>query len=248
MTDKQQDESTVSQEYPLTTHLIELRQRLINCLSAVLGISLVLFFFAGDIYSMMASPLLQFSPTTGMIAIEVASPFLAPIKLTVFVAVFITMPYLLAQAWLFIAPGLYIQEKRFAQVLLLSSVLLFYCGTAFAYFVIFPLMFGFFQAVAPEGVTVMTDISNYLDFILKIFLAFGLAFEVPVATILLIRSGFTSSDQLRQGRPYIIIGAFIVGMLFTPPDIVSQILLAMPIWLLFEVGLLCADYVVKKKE
>jgi len=172
-----------------------------------------------------------------MIATEVASPFMAPFKLTLFAAIFITMPYLLAQLWGFIAPGLYQQEQRLARPLLISSILLFYAGTAFAYFVVFPLIFGFFNAVTPDGVTVMTDISRYLDFVLKLFFAFGLAFEVPVATVLLIWSGFASVDTLKRNRPYVIVAAFVMGMLLTPPDVISQVLLALPIWLLFEAGL-----------
>lgn len=248
MTNSDQDEPSITQEYPLTSHLIELRTRLLRAISAILIVFLALFYFANDIYSIIATPLLQLSPNTGMIATEVASPFLAPIKLTLFVAIFITMPYLLTQAWGFIAPGLYQTEQRFTRALLISSILLFYCGTAFAYFIFFPLMFSFFHAVAPEGVTVMTDISNYLDFVLKTFLAFGLAFEVPVATMILIKSGITSTKQLRQGRPYIIIGAFVIGMLLTPPDIISQVLLAVPIWLFFEIGLICADYTLKDEK
>ena len=172
-----------------------------------------------------------------MIATEVASPFMAPFKLTLFAAIFISMPYLLAQLWGFIAPGLYQQEQRLARPLLISSILLFYAGTAFAYFVVFPLIFGFFNAVTPEGVAVMTDISRYLDFVLKLFFAFGLAFEVPVATVLLIWSGFASVETLKRNRPYVIVAAFVMGMLLTPPDVISQVLLALPIWLLFEAGL-----------
>ena len=223
---------------PLVSHLIELRTRLLKGFCAILIVFSGLFYFANDIYSLIAAPLIdQLSSESTMIATEVASPFMAPFKLTLFAAVFITMPYLLAQVWGFIAPGLYKQEQRLARPLLISSILLFYAGTAFAYFVVFPLVFGFFNTVTPEGVTVMTDISRYLDFVLKLFFAFGLAFEVPVATVLLIWSGFVSIETLNRNRPYVVVAAFVLGMLLTPPDVISQILLALPIWLLFEAGL-----------
>jgi sec-independent protein translocase protein TatC len=223
---------------PLVSHLIELRTRLLRGLCAILIVFSALFYFANDIYSLIAAPLIaQLSPESTMIATEVASPFMAPFKLTLFAAVFIVMPYMLSQLWGFIAPGLYQQEQRLARPLLISSILLFYAGTAFAYFVVFPLIFGFFNAVTPEGVAVMTDISRYLDFVLKLFFAFGLAFEVPVATVLLIWSGFTSVETLKRNRPYVIVAAFVLGMLLTPPDVISQILLALPVWLLFEAGL-----------
>jgi len=226
-------------EQSFVSHLVELRSRLLKGLCSILIVFLGLFYFANDIYSLIAAPLIaQLSPGSTMIATEVAAPFLAPFKLTLFASVFIAMPYLLYQIWGFIAPGLYEQEQRFARPVLISSVILFYAGTAFAYFVIFPLVFGFFNAVTPDGVTVMTDISRYLDFVLKIFFAFGLAFEVPVATVLLIWSGFTTVETLKRNRPYVIVAAFVLGMLLTPPDVVSQILLALPVWLLFEIGLL----------
>ena len=226
-------------EQSFVSHLVELRSRLLKGLCSILIIFSGLFYFANDIYSLIAAPLIaQLSPGSTMIATEVAAPFLAPFKLTLFASVFIAMPYLLYQIWGFIAPGLYEQEQRFARPVLISSVILFYAGTAFAYFVIFPLVFGFFNAVTPDGVTVMTDISRYLDFVLKIFFAFGLAFEVPVATVLLIWSGFTTVETLKRNRPYVIVAAFVLGMLLTPPDVVSQILLALPVWLLFEIGLL----------
>lgn len=225
-------------ELPLMSHLIELRTRLLKSLCCVLLVFLALFSFANDIYALVAAPLIeQLAPGSNMIATEVASPFLAPFKLTLFASLFIAMPYLLYQTWGFVAPGLYRKEQRFARPLFISSVALFYAGTAFAYFVVFPLMFGFFNAVTPEGVAIMTDISRYLDFVLKIFFAFGLAFEVPVATMLLIWSGFTTAKTLKKNRPYVIVAAFVMGMLLTPPDVVSQVLLALPIWLLFEAGL-----------
>jgi len=236
--DDDPNEEDQDRSQPLVTHLIELRSRLLKGLCAILIAFSCLFYFANDIYSLVAAPLIgQLSPGSTMIATEVASPFMAPFKLTLFAAIFISMPYLLAQLWGFIAPGLYQQEQRLARPLLISSILLFYAGTAFAYFVVFPLIFGFFNAVTPEGVAVMTDISRYLDFVLKLFFAFGLAFEVPVATVLLIWSGFASIETLKKNRPYVIVSAFVVGMLLTPPDVISQVLLALPIWLLFETGL-----------
>jgi sec-independent protein translocase protein TatC len=236
--DDNPNEDDQSETQPFVMHLIELRSRLLKGLCAILIAFSCLFYFANDIYSLVAAPLIeQLAPGSTMIATEVASPFMAPFKLTLFAAIFITMPYLLAQLWGFIAPGLYQQEQRLARPLLISSILLFYAGTAFAYFAVFPLIFGFFNAVTPDGVAVMTDISRYLDFVLKLFFAFGLAFEVPVATVLLIWSGFASVETLKRNRPYVIVAAFVMGMLLTPPDVISQVLLALPIWLLFEAGL-----------
>lgn len=229
----------LTDQRPLVSHLTELRNRILKSLAAILIVFLALLFFAKDLYHLLALPLLkQMAPNSSMIAIEVAAPFLVPFKLTLFSAIFITIPYLLAQIWGFVVPGLYCHEQRLARPLLISSVLLFYAGVLFAYFVIFPLIFKFFQTAAPQDITIMTDIGHYLDFILKLFFAFGLAFEVPVATVLLILSGTVSAKRLSQSRSYIIIIAFIMGMLLTPPDVVSQILLALPIWLLFEIGLL----------
>lgn len=236
-------------EQPFVSHLIELRKRLLKSFCLVLIVFLCLFYFANDIYSLVAAPLIEQLPSgSTMIATEVAAPFLAPFKLTLFTSVFISMPYLLVQLWGFVAPGLYQQEQHFARPLIISSIFLFYTGTAFAYFVVFPLIFGFFNAVTPEGIAVMTDMSRYLDFVLKIFFAFGLAFEVPVATVLLIWSGITSSETLKRNRAYVIVAAFVFGMLLTPPDIVSQILLALPIWLLFEAGLLFSLRLPSKEE
>jgi len=225
-------------EQPLIAHLTELRTRLIHSLACVLLVVIALTPFSKDLYSIIATPMISKLPKgTSMIATEVASPFLVPFKLTIFTALFISMPYLLYQMWAFISPGLYRNEKRFAVPLLLTSIVLFYTGAAFAFFVVFPLVFSFFTAVAPEGVAVMTDIGHYLDFILKMFFAFGLAFEVPIATILLVSSGIVSYESMRRKRPYIIVGAFVIGMLLTPPDILSQVLLALPMWVLFETGL-----------
>lgn len=233
------DDSTQS----FVSHLVELRDRLIRSIVVVLLVFLGLAYFANQIYAYLAGPLLQHMPAgTQMIAIEVASPFLTPFKLTLVVAVFLAMPYVLYQAWAFIAPGLYRHERRLAVPLLFASVVLFYTGIAFAYFVVFPLMFAFLSAAAPPGVTVMTDITHYLDFILTIFFAFGIAFEVPVATILLVWSGVVSVEDLKEKRPYIIVLAFVIGMVLTPPDVVSQTLLSVPIWMLFELGLVFARF------
>lgn len=233
----------------LVSHLIELRACLLKALACVLFIFIVLSFFAGELYSLVAKPLLEhLAPGTGMIATEVASTFIAPIKLAFFLALFISMPYILYQAWSFITPGLYQNERRFALPLLISSIFLFYAGVAFAFFIILPILFGFFTSIAPEGVVVMTDISRYLDFILKIFFAFGLAFEVPILTILLIWSGLTTIETLKSKRPYIIVAAFVIGMLLTPPDVISQLLLAFPVWLLFEFGLWLASKFVRSEQ
>lgn len=233
----------------LVSHLIELRSCLLKVLSCVLLIFIALSFFAGELYSLVAKPLLEhLAPGAGMIATEVASTFIAPIKLAFFLALFISMPYILYQAWSFVAPGLYQNERRFALPLLISSILLFYAGMAFAFFIILPILFGFFTSIAPEGVVVMTDISRYLDFILKIFFAFGLAFEVPILTILLIWSGLTTVESLKSKRPYIIVAAFVIGMLLTPPDVISQLLLAFPVWLLFEFGLWLASKFVRGEQ
>lgn len=225
-------------EMPLIAHLTELRNRLLRALACVFAVFLVLSFFAGDIHTLISGPILaQMPANSSMIATEVASPFLVPFKLTLFVAVLISVPYLLYQAWAFIAPGLYLNEKRFVLPLLCTSVVLFYLGNAFAFFVVFPVIFEFFNTFAPEGVTVMTDISHHLNFVLKMSLAFGIAFEVPIATIILIWTGIVDEQSLREKRPYIIVGAFAAGMLLTPPDVISQIMLAVPVWLLFESGL-----------
>ncbi len=228
-------------EQTLMDHLIELRDRLLHMVLAILIVFIALFAFSEDIFTIAAEPLLNLMPEgTSMIATGVTSPFLVPFKLVMLLSVLLTIPYLLHQIWAFIAPGLYRHEKRMATPLLISSVLLFYFGIAFAYFVIFPILFGFFIGIAPEGVAVMTDIGQYLDFIIAIFLAFGIAFEVPVATFLLIAAGVTTADKLAGKRPYIIIGAFVIGMMLTPPDVISQSLLAIPIWLLFELGLIAS--------
>ena len=240
MLDQQPAESTETpndQEKPLVSHLIELRDRLLRAIACVLVIFLALFAFSNDIYTFVSEPLQALLPeNTTMIATEVASPFFAPFKLTLVVAVLIAMPFLLYQIWGFIAPGLYQRERRLVVPIFLSSVLLFYAGMAFAYYVVFPLVFGFFTSIGPEGVAIMTDINSYLDFVLKLFFAFGLAFEIPIATLVLIASGVTTPQKLAQKRPYVILGCFVVGMLLTPPDVISQSMLALPMWILFEAG------------
>lgn len=223
---------------PLIAHLAELRDRLLRAVLAVLIAFICLFPFANEIYTFIAEPLRKLLPEGAtMIATEVASPFLTPFKLTLVLAIFAAIPFILYQVWAFIAPGMYKQEKRIAFPLLASSVLLFYAGAAFAYYVVFPLIFAFFTSVGPADVTVMTDINRYLDFVLKLFFAFGVAFEIPIAAVILIWSGVTTPDALAKKRPYIIVGCFIAGMLLTPPDVISQSLLAVPMWMLFETGI-----------
>jgi sec-independent protein translocase protein TatC len=232
-------------EGSLLSHLVELRTRLLKMVVAVLVIFICLVPFADTIFTLAATPLMARLPEgTSMIATQVASPFLTPFKLSLAVAVFLAMPILLYQAWAFVAPGLYKHERRLMVPLMTSSIVLFYGGVAFAYFVVFPLMFGFFTKVAPSGVTVMTDISAYLDFVLALFFAFGLAFEVPVATVLAVWAGFTTPAKLAQKRPYVLLGAFVLGMLLTPPDVISQTLLAVPVYILFEGGIIMARVMV----
>ena len=241
------DASDNKKSTPLVQHLIELRNRLLYSLAAVAIVFLALFSFANEIYTFVATPLQVFLPeNSSMIATEVAAPFLTPFKLTFFVAFVLSVPFILYQIWAFLAPGLYENEKGLIVPLLASSVLLFYAGIAFAYYVVFPLVFGFFTSIAPEGVTVMTDIGSYLDFVLKLFFAFGIAFEIPIATFLLIRSGMMTADSLAKKRPYIVVGCFVAGMLLTPPDVISQVLLAVPMWMLFECGIFFGRYSQKK--
>ena len=226
------------QPMPLVAHLTELRDKLLRALLAVLLIFLGLFPFSNDIYAFVSQPLRAILPDGGnMIATDVTTPFFTPFKLTLVAAIFLSMPYVLYQAWSFIAPGMYRHEKRLAIPLLASSVLLFYAGAAFAYFLVFPVIFGFFTSVAPEGVAIMTDINSYLDFVLKLFFAFGLAFEIPIAVILLIWTGITTPEALANKRRYVIVGCFVVGMILTPPDVFSQTMLAVPMWMLFELGI-----------
>ncbi|MBT3812363.1 MAG: twin-arginine translocase subunit TatC [Gammaproteobacteria bacterium] len=235
------------QEQPLISHLVELRNRLLKVVLSVLLVFLAMTPFANEIYSFLAKPLMQFLPEdTSMVAIDVVSPFLTPFKLVLVASIFIAIPVILYQFWAFVAPGLYVHERRMIAPLLIASTLLFALGMVFAYFVVFPLVFGFLTSAAPEGVTVMTDIAKYLDFVLTMFFAFGMAFEVPIVTIVLVWVGIFTPQQLAEKRPYIIVGAFIIGMFLTPPDAISQTLLAVPIWLLFETGLLFSRLFVRK--
>ncbi|HIE1843222.1 twin-arginine translocase subunit TatC [Pseudomonas aeruginosa] len=233
----------------LPTHLTELRSRLLRSVVTVLLVFAGLFYFAQDIYTLVAAPLRAYLPVGAtMIATGVTSPFLTPFKLTLVIALFLSMPVILHQVWGFISPGLYKQEKHIALPLLVSSVLLFYGGMVFAYFAVFPIMFGFFTSVTPEGVAMMTDIGQYLDFVLSLFFAFGVAFEIPVATFLLIWVGIADVATLRKHRPHVIVGCFVIGMVLTPPDVFSQTLLAVPMWLLFEAGVLCGSMVKRLGE
>jgi sec-independent protein translocase protein TatC len=237
-------------EQSFVSHLAELRTRLMRAILCVLAVLLVLMPVANPLYAWLSRPMLDKMAAVGaqMIATDVASPFLAPFKLSCLVAVMISVPYIFYQLWAFVAPGLYRHEKRLALPLLLSTVLLFYLGAAFAYFVVFPLIFGFLTAAAPEGVTVMTDISKYLDFVIVMFFAFGLAFEVPVATFLVVRTGISTRQDLAKKRPYIIVGAFVPAAVLTPPDPISQTLMALPICLLFELGMLFCRLFIREDE
>jgi len=240
--------SDTDHEQPFISHLIELRTRLLRVVSGVLLVFVALSPFSNPIYSMLAGPLTRHMPAqSSMIAIDVLSPFLTPLKFTLVLAVFITIPWILYQVWAFIAPGLYQKEKRLALPVLISSTLLFYCGMAFAYFVIMPIFFAFITSTAPEGVAVMTDINRYLDFVMTIFFAFGVAFEVPVATVILVLIGIVTPEAMAAKRPYVIVGAFVVGMLLTPPDVISQTLLAVPMWLLFEVGIFVSRLLLRRR-
>lgn len=235
--------SNTDESQSLIDHLVELRTRLIHIIIFVGVVFAGLAFFANDIYRLVALPLIDQLPQgASMIATNVAAPFFTPLKLTVVAAIFLSVPYILYQIWAFVAPALYQNEKRLVYPLLVSSTLLFYLGVAFAYYVVFPLVFGFLTKTAPEGVAIATDISSYLDFVLTIFLAFGICFEVPIAIVLLCWSGVTTPESLKQKRPYILVIAFIIGMFLTPPDMISQTLLALPMYLLFEVGVLCARF------
>ncbi len=228
------------------SHLIELRDRLLRSILAVALVFLLLFPWAGDIYALLAQPMLKALPPGGrMIATDVTTPFFVPMKVTMMAAFVIALPYILYQLWAFVAPGLYAHEKRLVGPLIIASTLLFVCGMAFAYVLVFPVVFGFIIGIAPQGVAVMTDIGKYLDFVLTMFVAFGITFEVPVAVLLLVKIGIVSVAQLKQVRPYVIVGAFIIGAIFTPPDAISQIMLAVPLCLLYELGILLAGFVSK---
>jgi sec-independent protein translocase protein TatC len=231
------------------SHLIELRDRLLKAMVALLVVFGVLFYWARDIYSFMAKPLLAELPAgSHMIAVEVAAPFFVPIKVTMFVSLVIALPFVLYQIWAFIAPGLYSHEKKFAIPLVATSTVLFLIGMAFAYFIVFPVVFHFVATFTPEGVEMNTDIQKYFDFVLALFLAFGLAFETPIAVVILTKMGIVSLKKLKESRPYVIVGAFVIAAIFTPPDVVSQLLLAFPIWLLFELGLIISGFIEKPKE
>jgi sec-independent protein translocase protein TatC len=231
----------------LISHLLELRTRLLRSVAAVVVLMVALLPFANRLYALLAQPMMRSLPEgASMIATGVAAPFMVPFKFACMLAVYLAMPYVLYQAWAFVAPGLYRRERALARPLLVSSVVLFYMGMAFAYFLVFPLIFKFFATTAPAGVLVMTDVASYLDFVLALFLAFGVAFEVPVVVVLLVLLGFVNVASLREARPYVIVGAFIIGMLLTPPDMFSQTLLAVPICLLYEVGLRTAAVVARR--
>jgi len=223
-------------------HLVELRSRLLHSVVAVLLVFICLFPWASNLYSLLARPLLARLPKGGqMIATDVTTPFFVPLKVALMTAFLISLPYILYQIWRFVAPGLYAHEKRLVWPLIIASTLLFFCGMAFAYFVVFPVVFGFITSVAPQGVAVMTDIDKYLSFVLTMFMAFGITFQVPVAVVLLVRMGFVSIEKLREARPYAVVGAFVIGAIFTPPDVVSQLMLAVPLWLLYEAGIIVAS-------
>jgi sec-independent protein translocase protein TatC len=237
----------VSTSENLISHLLELRKRLLNSAIALLLVFICIFPWAKDLYAVLAHPLLAKLPAGGqMIATDVTTPFFVPLKVALMTSFLIALPYILYQAWRFVAPGLYVNEKRWVLPLTVASVALFFSGMAFAYFVVFPVVFGFITAAAPQGVAVMTDIDKYLSFVLSMFVAFGLAFQVPIAVVLLVKTGVVSTDKLREARPYVIVGAFVVGAIFTPPDVVSQCMLALPLWLLYEAGIVTAGWVGQK--
>jgi len=223
-------------------HLVELRSRLLKSVVAVLLVFICLFPWSSKLYTLLAQPLLARLPKGGqMIATDVTTPFFVPLKVALMAAFLIALPYILYQIWRFVAPGLYAHEKRLVWPLITASTTLFFSGMAFAYFVVFPVVFGFITASAPQGVAVMTDIDKYLSFVITMFMAFGMTFQVPVAVVLLVRMGFVTVEKLRESRPYAVVGAFIIGAIFTPPDVVSQLMLAMPLWLLFEAGIVVAS-------
>jgi len=228
------------------SHLIEMRDRLLRAVLAVVIIFICLFPWAQDLYALLAKPLLAALPKGGqMIATEVTTPFFVPVKVTMMAAFLLALPWVFYQAWAFVAPGLYQHEKRIGVPLVIASVVLFLLGMAFAYFLVFPVVFGFIVGVAPEGVAVMTDIGKYLDFVMGLFMAFGITFEVPVAVVLLVKMGMVSVAKLREIRPYVIVGAFVIGAIFTPPDIISQFMLAVPLWILYELGIVVAALITK---
>ena len=236
-------------EGTLVSHLLELRQRLLKAVVAVLIVFIPLAFFSNQLFTLVAMPLIEKLPEgTSIIATSPVAPFMTPLKLSLVLALFVAMPYVLYQAWAFIAPGLYRREKRFAMPLFVSSVLLFYVGVAFAYFVVFPLMFAFLTTTAPDSVQMMTDMSSYLDFVLLLFFAFGLAFEVPIATVLLVASGLVKVDSLKKNRGYVVLGIVVVAAFLTPPDAISQAFMALPMYLLYEIGILLSQFLLKKRQ
>ena len=245
--DKEEKEEL--EESSLLSHLVELRSRLMKAAGTILLLFVGLVPFAQEVFTLVASPLMSQLPEGfTMVAIRPASPFLTPFKTAFFVALFAAMPIVIYQVWAFVAPGLYKREKKVALPLVLSSIFLFYAGAAFAYFVVFPLMFSFFAAATPQGVAMMTDIGEYLDFVVVLFFVFGLAFEVPIAILMLVGAGIVSPQSLGSKRPYILLGAFTLGMLVTPPDMISQTLLAIPMYLLYEIGILMARLMIRKRE
>jgi sec-independent protein translocase protein TatC len=230
------------------SHLIELRDRLLKAVIAWIVLFVCLFPFANDLYSILAQPLLDKLPQGGqMIATEVVTPFFVPIKVAMMTAFLGALPVILYQVWSFVAPGLYSHERKMIVPLVIASLVLFFCGMSFAYFLVFPVVFGFIVGIAPVGVAVMTDIGKYLDFVITMFLAFGITFEVPIVVIALALSGMVEIEKFKEARPYVIVGAFVIGAIFTPPDVVSQIMLAVPLWLLYELGVIVAGWLVKRK-
>ena len=237
-----------SKNYSLTDHLLELRNRILIIVSSIIICAVLLSPFANTIYNFLSLPLLSVLPEgSNMIAVDVAAPFLAPFKLIVLLAIAITFPISIYNFWAFISPGLYNNERKFVAPILISSTILFYLGILFAYYIVFPLIFSFFTSIAPAGVQIATDITSFLNFVIKIFFAFGLAFEVPIITLVVVLAGLTTVESLSRKRPYIIVFAFIIGMILTPPDVISQVLLAIPIWVLFEFGLFLAKIITKNK-
>jgi sec-independent protein translocase protein TatC len=236
-------------EGTLISHLLELRTRLMRIAVSVVIVFIPLVFFANDLFTLVAKPLIDKLPEgTSLIATSVVAPFMTPLKLALVTAIFVAIPYILHQIWGFVSPGLYQREKRFAMPLLVSSILLFYAGVAFAYFILFPIIFAFFASTTPEGVMMMTDISSYLDFTLLLFFAFGLAFEMPVATVLLVATGLVKVETLQKNRGYVLLGIFIVAAFLTPPDAISQTFMAVPMYLLYEVGILFSRMIVRNRQ
>lgn len=248
MSDEDRDRELLA-EGTLISHLVELRQRLLKVVVAIAICFAPCAWFANDLFTIVATPLIKKMPVgTSMIATSLISPFMAPLKLSLFVALFIAMPYVLFQVWAFVAPGLYKREKRFAVPLMISSIVLFYAGVAFAYFVVFPLMFAFLTTTAPTGVQIMTDISNYLDFVLLLFFAFGIAFEMPVATVLLAATGMVRVETMTKNRGYVILGIFVIAAFLTPPDALSQTAMALPMWFLYEIGIVLSRILLRERE